>query len=139
GDVRSVSPPASAPRTLRLVVVPVATGFGDAAAATAIVGPPFWIVTLAVPWTPEPGSLAVTVKGPPALPPAVKRPLVSMAPPPVTVQLKVGCEAMAMANWSLSVAVNACVAFGSTVADAGLTVTLLGCCATGTTTWHLTV
>ena len=69
--VRCDSPPSSAPRTVRSVVVPLVTGFGEAAAAVAMVGASFWMLTLAVPWTPEPGSVAVTVKGPPPLPPAV--------------------------------------------------------------------
>src|SRR2546430_5217456 len=90
--LRCVSPPSSAPRTLRSVVVPVVTGLGDAAAATAMVGALFWIVTLAEPGRPEPGSVAVMVKGPPALPPAVKSPLESMVPPPLTSQVKVGFE-----------------------------------------------
>src|SRR5207249_11535053 len=63
--VRCDSPPSSAPRTLRSVVVPVVTGLGDAAAAVATVGASLLMVTLAVPWRPEPGSVAVTVKGPP--------------------------------------------------------------------------
>src|SRR5712691_12187667 len=122
--MRCDSPPSSAPRTLRSVVVPVVTGLGDAAAATATVGASFWIVTLAVAWRPDPESAAVTVNGPPQLPPAVKRPLESTVPPALTVQPKVGCDAIASPNWSLSAAVKACVAFGSTVADAGLTATL---------------
>ena len=121
------------------MVVPVVTGFGDPAAATATVGASFWIVTLAVAWRPDPESVAVTVKGPPPLAPAVKSPLESTVPPPFTVQPKVGCEAIASPNWSLSVALKACVAFGSTVADAGLTATLVACWSTGTTTELVTV
>ena len=62
-----------------------------------------------------------------------------MVPPPLTIQANAGCEAIGSPNWSSSVAVKACVAFGSTVADAGLTVTLLASCSTGTTTWLVTV
>ena len=81
----------------------------------------------------------MTVNGPPPVPPAVKSPLPSIVPPPLAVQVNAGCEPMGSPNWSLSVAANACVAFGSTVADVGLTVTLLACCCTGTTTWLVTV
>src|SRR5207245_4343923 len=122
--VRCDSPPSSAPRTVRSVVVPVVTGFGEAAAALAMVGASFWMVTLAVPWRPEPGSVAVTVKGPPPLAPAVKSPLGSMLPPPA-VQPNAGCDVIAFPNWSFSVAAKACVAFGSIVAEPGLTVTLV--------------
>ena len=110
--MRCVSPPSSAPRTLRPVVVPAVTGFGDAAAALAIVGASFWIVTLAVPWRPEPASVAVTVNGPPPVLPAVKSPLASIAPPPLTIQVNAGCEAIALPNWSSSVAVKARAPFG---------------------------
>src|SRR5439155_19510319 len=104
---------------------PVVTGLGEAPAATATVGASFWMVMLAVLWRPEAGSVAVTVNGPPPEPPAVKSPAASMVPPPLTIQANAGCEAIGSPNWSSSVAVKACVAFGSTVADAGLTVTLL--------------
>ena len=45
-------------------------------------------VTLAVPLTPP--LAAVTVYGPPAVLPAVKRPLLVIVPPPLSVQLKLG-------------------------------------------------
>ena len=80
--------------------MPVVTGSGDAAAAMAIAGASFWIVTLAVPCTPEPGSVAVTVKGPPPRPPAANSPLASMVPPPLTSQANVGCGATTSPNWS---------------------------------------
>src|SRR5689334_17600757 len=48
--------------------------------------PPVVTETLVVPLCPP--RDAVTVKGPPALPPAVKRPLELMLPPPLTVQLR---------------------------------------------------
>src|SRR5207249_11460753 len=108
--MRCDSPPSSAPRTLRSVVVPVVTGFGDPAAATATVGASFWIVTLAVAWRPDPESAAVTVKGPPPLAPAVKSPLASTAPPPLTVQPNAGWDAIGTPTWSVSVAVEAGVA-----------------------------
>ena len=115
--------------------MPVVTGFGDAAAASAIVGPSFWIVTLAVPCTPEPGSVAVTVNGPPPLLPAVKRPPASMAPPPFTAQSKAGCAVTTSPNWSYSVAVKACVPCGSSGAEPGTTVALAASCWTSTVTW----
>src|SRR3989442_8026289 len=121
--MRCASPPSSAPRTLRFVVVPVVTGFGDPAAATATVGASFWIVTLAVAWRPDPESVAVTVKGPPPLAPAVKSPLESTVPPPLTVQPKVGCEIIALPNWFLTVALNAGLPFGPTVAYAAFIAT----------------
>jgi hypothetical protein len=37
---------------------------------------------------------ALTVNGPPAVDPAVKRPLESMVPPPLTDQVMVGCVAI---------------------------------------------
>ena len=114
--------------------MPLVTGFGDAEAAPAMPGASFWIVTLAVDCRPEPGSLAVTVNGPPPLAPAVKSPLASIAPPPLTVQPKAGWDAMGLPNWSKSVAAKGRVAFGSTAADAGLTATLVACCCTVTTT-----
>src|SRR5207245_4261641 len=80
--VRCDSPPSSAPRTVRSVVVPVVTGFGEAAAALAMVGASFWMVTLAVPWRPAPGSVAVTVQGPPPWPPEVWGGLEWTVPPP---------------------------------------------------------
>ena len=46
-------------------------------------------VTEAVPLTPL--LAAVTVNGPPATAPAVKRPLALIAPPPLTVHVKAGC------------------------------------------------
>src|SRR5205823_13630636 len=101
--MRCDSPPSSAPRTLRSVVVPVVTGLGDAAAATATVGASFWIVTLAVAWRPDPESAAVTVNGPPPLPPAVKRPPASTAPPALTVQPKAEIGSAACRDWALSV------------------------------------
>src|SRR5438132_13699159 len=77
------------------------------------------IVTPAIPLTPP--LEAVTVKGPPAVPPAVKSPLVLMLPPPLTVQLNDGWAASATPNWSGAVAVNCCVAPVDTVALDGLT------------------
>ena len=121
------------------MVVPVVTGFGEAAAAVATVGALLLTVTEPVPWRLEPESAAVTVKGPPAVPPAVKTPLESTMPPPLTLHVKVGCDAIAAPNWSFRLAVNACVPFGATVADAGLTATLVACCCTGTTTELVTV
>ena len=121
------------------MVVPVVTGFGEAAAAVATVGALLLTVTEPVPWRLEPESAAVTVKGPPAVPPAVKRPLESTVPPALTLHVKVGCDAIAAPNWSFRLAVNACVPFGATAADAGLTATLVACCCTGTTTELVTV
>src|SRR5439155_20499277 len=54
--VRCDSPPSSAPRTLRFVVVPVATGFGDPAAATATGAASCWIMPPAVGCPPAPAS-----------------------------------------------------------------------------------
>jgi hypothetical protein len=95
--VRCDSPPSSAPSADTVVVVPD-TGFGAALAATARVGGLLITVALAVPWTPEFGSVAVTVNGPPAVAPAVKRPLVSIVPPPPTTQSNVGCAAIGSPN-----------------------------------------
>ena len=119
--------------------MPAVTGLGEAAAPTETVGALLPIVTEAVPWRLEPESVAVTVKGPPALPPAVKSPPASIVPPPLTVQPNVGCDAIGWPNWSSSVGVKACVAFGATVGKPGLTQMLVACCCTGTTTWLVTV
>src|SRR5436190_2180258 len=64
---------------------------------------------------------AVTVYGPPAVEPAVKRPLPLTVPPPLTVQGNAGCVASALPNWSFAVAVNCCVAPPETVALEGAT------------------
>ena len=64
-------------------------------------------VTLAVPLTLP--LVAVTVKGPPAVGPAVNKPDPLMAPPPLTVQVKDGCGLTRLPNWSRPVAVNCCV------------------------------
>ena len=45
-----------------------------------------------------PPPVAVTVKGPPALPPAVNRPATLIVPPPLTLQAKVGGELMGFPN-----------------------------------------
>ena len=47
------------------------------------------IVTLAIPLMAP--LEAVTVKGPPVVVPAVNKPVELMVPPPLTVQVKVGC------------------------------------------------
>lgn len=77
-------------------------------------------VTLAVP-NAEP-LVAVTVKGPPAVAPAVNRPLAEMVPPPLLDQLNSGCGDMGWPNWSRAVAVNCCVPPDCTDALAGVTV-----------------
>src|SRR4051794_23748233 len=43
---------------------------------------------------------ALTVNGPPAVDPAMKRPLASIAPPPLTPQLMVGCVVIVWPDWS---------------------------------------
>ena len=53
-------------------------------------------LTLAVP--PTPLLDAVTVKGPPVVVPAVNKPNELMLPPPLTVQLKVGCGLIGLPN-----------------------------------------
>ena len=53
-------------------------------------------VTLAVPFTPA--LEAVTVYGPPAVVPAANNPLLLIVPPPLTLQLKDGCDANAVLN-----------------------------------------
>jgi hypothetical protein len=53
-------------------------------------------VTLALPLTLP--LLAVTVKGPPALAPAVNKPVALMVPPPLTVHVNVGCGLMGWPN-----------------------------------------
>jgi len=90
-----------------------------------------WIVTLAVE-TREP-EVAVTVYGPPALDPAVKRPVEALIdPPPLAVQLNAGCGDMAVPNWSFAVTVNCCVPFGTTEAVAGETEAFVDVCLTVT-------
>ena len=89
---RFASPPSSAPKTERLVVVPV-TVLGVALAAVPTVGA--WLVTLnvAVPLTVP--LLAVTVPLP--VVGAVNRPLVLIVPA-VVAQVNVGCVAKAVLN-----------------------------------------
>ena len=53
-------------------------------------------VTLAVPLTLP--LVAVTVKGPPAVAPAVNKPEVLIVPPPLTDQVKVGCGLIGLPN-----------------------------------------
>ena len=92
------SPPSSAPRTLKVAVIPV-TGLGDALAGVTTVGAVLAMartVTDAVPVLPL--AAADTVKGPPAELPAVKRPALEIVPPPDTVQVKVEGVAMAAPN-----------------------------------------
>ncbi len=80
-------------------------------------------VTLAVPLTLP--LAAVTVKGPPAVEPAVNSPLELIVPPPLTDQVKVGCGFSGLPVWSLAVAVNCCVPPVTTEAEDGETVMLL--------------
>jgi hypothetical protein len=77
-------------------------------------------VTLAVPSLPP--LDAVTVKGPPAVAPAVNSPDWLIEPPPLTDQLNAGCELKGWPNWSLAVALNGCDAPVWTEALAGETV-----------------
>jgi len=56
-------------------------------------------VTLAVPFMMRP-LVAVTVNGPPAVLPAVNKPLELMVPPPLTDQLNEGCGLMGLPNSS---------------------------------------
>jgi hypothetical protein len=58
----------------------------------------------------------------------------SVIVPTVVVQVKLGCVANALPNWSLPVAVNCCVAGGVTVDFAGLTAMVVRVWATGTLT-----
>jgi hypothetical protein len=80
-------------------------------------------VTLAVPWRLP--LVAVMVKGPPAVVPAVNRPLELIVPPPLVVQVKAGCAVSAVPNWSRPEAVNCCVAYVLIVALAGETTMLV--------------
>jgi hypothetical protein len=116
-----------------------ATGFGDAAAAVATVGGLLGVVTvtLAVPLCGP--AVAVTVYGPPAVTPAVKRPDALMVPPPLSVQVNEGGGDMAAPNWSFAVAVNCCVVLTFTVALAGATVTIVWVWFTVTATELVTV
>ena len=82
---------------------------------------------------------AVTVKGPPAVVPAVKRPLELIVPPPLTLQVNDGCVVRLVANWSRADAVNCCVAAVATVALAGETTTLVNVGLTVTVTELVTV
>src|SRR5687768_16530377 len=67
-------------------------------------GFPLWTFTTAVPAFPP--AVAVRVCGPPAVRPAVNRPLVEIVPPPVTDQVNAGAGTMALPNWSIAEAVN---------------------------------
>ena len=78
-------------------MVPVTTA-GVALAATAIVGGSLTTVTSAVPESPEPASVAVTVNGPPLVAPAVNTPAPSIVPPPFTTHENVGCDAIGSSN-----------------------------------------
>src|SRR2546430_1954059 len=67
--------------------------------------------------------------------------------PPAAVQPNAGCDAIAFPNWSFTVALKACVAFGSIVAEPGLPVALVAGWSTVTTpvlvgvgpSWRVTV
>jgi hypothetical protein len=72
-----------------------------------------------------PPLLAVTVCGPPAVVPAVNRPVLATVPPPLTLQVKVGWGARLVANWSRAVALNCWVVDATTVALAGANTTLV--------------
>src|SRR5436305_780639 len=63
-------------------------------------------VTLAVPLTLL--LAAATVKGPPAVEPAVNSPELLMVPPPLTDQVNAGCGVIGLPNGSRPVAVNCC-------------------------------
>src|SRR5450759_5360865 len=67
---------------------------------------------------------AVTVLGPPALVPAVKRPPPLMVPPPLTLHANEGWVAKVAPNWSRAVALNCWAAEMLTVALAGETAML---------------
>src|SRR6185436_8210119 len=114
-----------------LPVVMLADRFDGAAV------PPPVTVTWAVPLTAP--LVAVTVWGPPAVPPAVKRPAVSMVPPPETIQVKLGWLVSAVVNWSCAVAVNCWVAFVATLALAGATTMLVSVWETVMVTGDVTV
>src|SRR2546425_516109 len=77
------------------VVVP-ALGVGEAVAAVGGGGGWLGMVTLAVPILAP--LVAVTVKGPPELAPAVNRPEEEIVPPPLTDQVKIGWLASAAPN-----------------------------------------
>jgi hypothetical protein len=77
-------------------------------------------VTLAVPLTVP--LVAITVKGPPAVEPAVNRPPVLIVPPPLTDQVNAGCGVIGWPNWSTPVAENCAVLPVWTEALAGATV-----------------
>ena len=66
--------------------------------------------------------VAFTVKGPPAVVPAVNKPEVLIVPPPLTDQVKAGCGLTGWLNWSKPVAVNCCVPPVATDALVGETV-----------------
>jgi len=79
-------------------------------------------VTLALPvFAPEE---AETVKDPPATLPAVNIPEEETVPPPLTDQVNAG-DATVLPNGSAAVAVNCCVPFVVTLAEAGFTLTLV--------------
>ncbi len=63
---------------------------------------------------------ALTVKGPPAVPPAVKSPELLMVPPPVTDQLNP--RVIGWLNWFIAKALNCWVRPVGTVTDDGVTV-----------------
>ncbi len=115
------------------------TGDGVALAATAIVGGSLTTVTSAVPESPDPESLAVTVNGPPLVAAAVNSPAPSIDPPPFTAHENVGCDAIGSSNWSRRDAANPCVAFWCTVAKGGATVTVAAVWVTVTVTESVAV
>ena len=103
--VRLVSPSSEAPRTLRVVVVPV-TGLGVAEAGTSTVGGVSVTVTEAVPISMI-SAVASTVAVPEVFG-AVYRPVELMLPAlsGARDQVKLGWVAIALPNWSSAVAVN---------------------------------
>ena len=63
---------------------------------------------------------ALTEKGPPAVEPAVNRPLLERVPPPVVAQVKLG-DVIDWPNWSAEVAENCCVPLVRIDEDGGVT------------------
>src|SRR5208337_429468 len=116
---RVASPPASAPRTASVVMMPV-TGLGVALAGVATVGAGFTVTEALAENAP---LAAVTVPLAEVLG-AVSRPPAEMVPT-VVVQVKLGWVASTLPNWSLAVAANCWVPPTLTVTDAGLTAMLV--------------
>ena len=78
------------------------------------------VVTVTLAWALLPLAETFTWKVPVPLFGAVYSPVPLIVPPPLTCQANVGCESIALPNWSRAVAVNCCVAPWASVTLAGV-------------------